>query len=81
MVIGTFELFMTSTAQDTNETMKVLTVATVLIGVAGVTAGVMGMNFELGFYSMAEIGFFMVVAGMILLSGVFLLFARWRRWL
>ncbi len=81
MVIGTFELFMTGTAQSTNDTMKVLTLVTVIVGVTGVLAGVMGMNFTIGFFESGLTGFLIVVASMVLLAGGLLALARWRDWL
>ncbi|HUP27018.1 MAG TPA: CorA family divalent cation transporter [Chloroflexia bacterium] len=80
MIIGTFELFMTGTSQSTNETMKVLTVVTVLVGAMGVIAGIMGMNFQADFFSSGTEGFYAVLGGMIVLLVLILVIARWRKW-
>jgi magnesium transporter len=81
LVVGSFELFTTRTAQRTNETMRVLTFVTVLLGSLAVIAGVMGMNFKAKIFDLGEVGFWTtvaVMAGIILVAtGV----ARWRRWL
>ena len=80
LVVGSFELFTTRMAQRTNETMRVLTFVTVLLGSLAVIAGVMGMNFKAKVFDLGEVGFWTTVAvmgGIILLAtGV----ARLRRW-
>lgn len=67
LVVDCFELFSSRTALDTNRTMRTLTFLTVLIGGLAVTAGVLGMNFQVEFFS-SEIGFWITVAAMIVLS-------------
>jgi magnesium transporter len=80
MLIGSFEVFMTQTAQRTNEVMKILTVVSVLLLPAVVVAGVMGMNFKVGFFQ--HPGYFWVtIASMGLLAVVTLAIARWRDWI
>jgi Mg2+ and Co2+ transporter CorA len=81
MVLGSFELFMTGTAQSTNDTVRVLTVVTVLIGLTGVIAGVMGMNFPLALFDSGAVGFAAVLAGMAATVAAVLLLARARGWL
>jgi Mg2+ and Co2+ transporter CorA len=80
MLIGTFEVHMTRTAQRTNDIMRVLTLVSVMLLPAGVLAGVMGMNFKPGFFDNPTM-FWVVAAAMGLLMLVTLLVARWRRWL
>lgn len=80
MLIGTFEVHMTRTAQRTNDIMRILTLASVVLLPSVVLAGVMGMNFKVAFFD--NPGFFWVVLGLMIamaLSTVVL--ARWRRWL
>ena len=81
MVIGTFELFMTGTSQSTNDTMKVLTLVTVLVGLMGVIAGTMGMNFTTELFEAGTPGFALTIVGMIILCLIILSIARLRRWL
>lgn len=64
MVLGSFALYMTGTARNTNNFVKPLTLVTVLVGLLGVIAGVMGMSFEAGFFKYGMSGFLLVIAGM-----------------
>ena len=80
LVVGSFELFTTRTAQRTNETMRVLTFVTVLLGSLAVIAGVLGMNFKAHVFDLGEVGFWTTIATM---AGIILLasgIARWRQW-
>jgi magnesium transporter len=43
-LIGTFDIYMSRTAQRTNDVMKILTITSVLLLPTGVIAGFMGMN-------------------------------------
>jgi Mg2+ and Co2+ transporter CorA len=80
MLIGTFDLHMTRTAQRTNDIMKVLTLASAILLPASVVAGVMGMNFKIGFFEDPNM-FWLVIGGMLAIAAGTLVFARWRRWL
>jgi magnesium transporter len=80
LVVGTFDLFTTRTAMQTNRNMQVLTFVTVLIGGLAVIAGVLGMNFEAPFFNAAGTGFWIAVGAMIAFAGVFTWFARRRGW-
>ena len=44
LLLGSFEVFMTRTAQRTNDTMKILTLVTVLLLPGALIAGLLGMN-------------------------------------
>ena len=44
MIVGAFDLYMTRTAQYTNDVMKVLTIVSVLLLPASLLAGIFGMN-------------------------------------
>lgn len=68
LVIGSFELLSTRAAQATNDTMRKLTFATVLMGVLALVAGVMGMNFHTPFFDSGVAGFLVVIGSMIVLS-------------
>jgi magnesium transporter len=80
MLIGTFDVHMTRTAQRTNDVMKVLTLASVILLPSAVIAGVMGMNFKVGLFEDAN-NFFIVIGAMLALAVTTLGIARWRRWL
>jgi magnesium transporter len=80
MLLGTFDVHMTRTAQRTNETMRVLTLASVILLPSVVLAGVMGMNFKVWLFD--DPNLFWVVIGAMLAMGVATLgIARWRGWL
>ena len=80
MLIGTFDIHMTRTAQRTNDIMRVLTWASVILLPAVVLAGVMGMNFRVGFFDNPSM-FWVVIGVMLAMATVTLLVARWRGWL
>jgi magnesium transporter len=80
MLIGTFDVHMTRTAQRTNDTMRILTLASVILLPSVVLAGIMGMNFRVGIFDVASL-FWVVVAVMILMAVGTLLVARRRGWL
>jgi magnesium transporter len=79
-LLGTFDLFMTRTAQRTNEVMKVMTLVSVVLLPAVVIGGIMGMNFRVAFFE--EAGLFYVVVGfMVALALATIVLARLRRWI
>jgi magnesium transporter len=80
MLIGSFEVFMTQTAQKTNDVMKVLTVVSVLLLPAVVIAGIMGMNFRVGLFEVPAM-FWVTIAIMLVLAATTLAVARWRKWI
>jgi magnesium transporter len=80
MLIGTFDVHMTRTAQRTNETMRLLTLASVILLPSVVLAGVMGMNFKVNLFDEASL-FYVVIGVMVLMAVGTLAVARWRRWL
>ena len=80
LVVGSFELFATRTAQRTNETMRVLTFVTVLLGSLALAAGVLGMNFNAPFFQSGERGFWTTLAGMAGVVAIAVGIARRRRW-
>jgi magnesium transporter len=79
MLIGTFDVHMTRTAQRTNDTMRLLTLASVILLPSVVLAGIMGMNFKVGLFDQANL-FYVVVGLMVLMALVTLAVARWRKW-
>lgn len=81
LVIGSFELFSNKTALEVNRSMKILTFATVVIGLLATIAGTLGMNFEAGLFKARDAGFWIAVAGMATLGLASLAVARWLKWL
>ena len=79
-VIGSFEIYASRVAQDTNQLVKVLTVATVITGIIGAVAGVFGMNFDTPVAHSGLPGFLVVTGAMILVSVSIVGLALWRRW-
>src|SRR5688500_17432880 len=61
LMIGSFELFSNQLALRTNQTMRALTFATVMIGCQTVIAGMLGMNFNAPFFDTASLGFWLAV--------------------
>jgi magnesium transporter len=80
MLMGTFDIHMTRTAQRTNNIMRVLTLASVVLLPSVVLAGIMGMNFKVGLFDEPNL-FWVVVAGMVVMAAGALATARWRGWL
>ena len=79
-VIGSFELYASRVAQDTNQLLKVLTIATVITGVIGAVAGVFGMNFDTPIPKSGLSGFLLVDAAMVAVSVGIVILAVWRGW-
>jgi Mg2+ and Co2+ transporter CorA len=80
LLLGSFDLAMTRTAQRTNDIVRVLTVVSVGLLPAAVMAGIFGMNFHSPIFEtdgllLPAIGFIAAV------SVTILLVARWRGWL
>ena len=79
-MLGTYEVYMGRAAQHANDTMKALTVLSAVLLPAVVLAGIMGMNFKLGFFDDPTNVWFVFVA-MVLLAIAILGVARWRHWI
>ena len=60
-VVGSFDVLIARTGQRTNEIMKVLTLASVILLPGALVAGVLGMNFKVGLFEMSWL-FYVVVA-------------------
>jgi magnesium transporter len=80
LLVGSVALQQSSTAQHVNEVMKRLTLLNAILLPSVVLAGVMGMNFKLGFFDDAS-HFWWVLGAMAVLAGGTLLVARGRGWL
>jgi magnesium transporter len=81
VLIGSFEVYMTRTAQRTNDVMKVLALATVLLLPGSVVAGLLGMNMMIPVPDDNPMSWWLVVSGVVLFAVIILLIARARRWL
>jgi magnesium transporter len=80
MLIGTFDVHMTRTAQRTNDIMRLLTLSSVILLPAVVVAGIMGMNFKVDLFERPEL-FWVVIGFMVAMGATTLAIARWRGWL
>lgn len=80
LLLGTFDIHMGRSAQDTNDVMKVLTLLSAVLLPAVVLAGVMGMNFQPSFFSNPD-NFWVVIGAMVALAVVILVVVRRRGWL
>ena len=79
MLIGTFDVHMTRTAQRTNDIMRLLTLVSVTLLPAAVLAGVMGMNFQVRLFDNSSL-FWVVVAAMVVFMLATVIVAKKRRW-
>ena len=79
-VVGSFDVLIAQTGYRTNEIMKVLTLASVLLLPGALVAGVLGMNFRVGFFEHAWL-FWIVVALIASFAVATLAAARARRWI
>jgi Mg2+ and Co2+ transporter CorA len=80
LLVGSFDLYLGRTSQRTNDVMKALTLISAVVLPGVVLAGIMGMNFHLGFFDDPG-NFYVVLAAMALSSIVILAVARWRAWI
>jgi magnesium transporter len=77
---GSFDLLVARIGQRTNDIVKVLTLVTVILLPSTVLAGIMGMNFKVGFFDLAWM-FWTVIAAMFGIAVLVLSVARARRWI
>lgn len=80
LLIGAFDVYMATSAQRTNEVMKALTILSAILLPAVVLAGVMGMNFRIGFFDDPS-NFWLSVGAMLALAVGVLGVSRWRGWI
>ena len=79
-MIGTFDVVTTRTTEHTNDVMRILTVVSSLLLPSVVIAGVMGMNFQVGWFDDPN-NFLVVLVVMAALAIATLVVARVRRWI
>jgi magnesium transporter len=80
LLVGSFDIYLGGAAHRTNEVMKVLTILSAVLLPGVVLAGVMGMNFKLGFFDQAD-NFWLVIGGMVAMAVAILAVARNRHWI
>jgi len=79
-VVGSFDVLIARGGHKTNRIMTVLTLTSVILLPGALLAGVMGMNFKVGFFDQSEI-FWVVVATIIGLAPLTVGIAKHRRWI
>jgi magnesium transporter len=79
-VVSSFEVLIARTGHRTNEIVKVLTLASVILLPGSLLAGVMGMNFKAPLFAHPW-GFWVVIGVMLLIAVVVLTAAKVRRWI
>jgi len=79
-IIGSFDVLVARTGHRTNEIVKILTLVSVIFLPGALIAGIMGMNFKVGFFAHAAL-FWVVVAAIVAIGGTTLSIARLRDWI
>jgi magnesium transporter len=81
LVVSSFDVLMTRTAQRTNEVMRALTLITVLGLPATITAGFLGMNVIVPVSNNDPVAFWVIVGAVLLLEILLIVTARLRHWI
>ena len=81
VLLGSFDVYMTRTAQRTNDVMKILTMATVILLPGTLVAGLLGMNVIVPLPKENPASFWIVIASVAILGLAIALVARRKRWL
>jgi magnesium transporter len=79
-IVGSFDVLIARTGHRTNDIMKVLTLTSVILLPGALIAGVMGMNFKVGFFESTWL-FYIVVAGILTIAAVTVGGAKLRDWI
>jgi len=79
-IVGSFDVLIARGGHRTNEIMKVLTLASVILLPGALLAGVMGMNFKVELFEQPAL-FWVVVAVIIAVAPVTLGLAKMKRWI
>ncbi len=79
-VVSSFDVLIARTGHTTNEIMKVLTLASVILLPGTLLAGVLGMNFKVSLFDHPQL-FWVVIALMITVALVTVVVAKLRRWI
>src|SRR5688500_16313292 len=79
-IVGSFDVLIARGGHRTNEIMKVLTLTSVILLPGALIAGIMGMNFKVGFFAEAVL-FWAVVALIASIAPVTIFLAKRWRWI
>jgi magnesium transporter len=81
-IASSFDVLIVRTEHRTNEIMKVLTIASILLLPGALIAGILGMNVDYSAGSFADSPiFWFTIIGIVLIASVTLALARLRRWI
>lgn len=80
LVIGSFGVFSNQVALRTNDSMRLLTFATVVIGCQAVMAGVLGMNFKAAMFD-SPWGFWAAIGAMTVVTVLAIWWGRRKDWI
>lgn len=79
-IVGSFDVLIARDGHRTNEIMKVLTLTSVILLPGALIAGIMGMNFKVGFFD-DTILFWVVVAAIAAIAPLTIALAKRRGWI
>ena len=79
-IVGSFDVLIARGGHHTNQIMKVLTLASVILLPGALLAGVMGMNFKVGLFQDTWI-FWVVIAVIVLIAPLTIAIAKIRHWI
>ena len=79
-IVGSFDVLIARGGQRTNEIMKVLTLASVILLPGALIAGIMGMNFKVGLFDDPNM-FWAVLAVIVLIAPITIGLAKLWRWI
>ena len=80
VVVGSFDVLIARTGLRTNEIMKVLTLASVILLPGALVAGVLGMNFKVGLFETNWL-FYVVVVAIVAIAPLVVGLAKLRDWI
>ncbi|HET9614631.1 MAG TPA: CorA family divalent cation transporter [Candidatus Limnocylindrales bacterium] len=80
LLVGSMDLYLGRASQRTNDVMKVLTLVSAILLPGALLAGIMGMNFQVPFFSDSA-NFYVVLGAMGVMAIAILALARWRAWI
>jgi magnesium transporter len=79
-IVGSFDVLIARGGHRTNEIMKVLTLASVILLPGALLAGVMGMNFKVGLFEYGSV-FWVVIVAIVAVAPITLGIAKARGWI
>lgn len=79
-IVGSFDVLIARGGHQTNQIMKVLTLASVILLPGALLAGVMGMNFKVGLFEYTWI-FWVVILAILLVAPLMIGIAKLRSWI